>query len=134
MKDVQTKRIFLKKTKIPPSLKESDFFLGANILLLSRDLKLIEYADSVTRKLLEDVDERTVCVLPPGLYELLGDVVMMIEKAGFTLEDLKSTYFGDVNDVEAATELLNVDPRELICPEPMVAMSFRGRQLHCRRE
>ena len=134
MKDVQTKRIFLKKTKIPPSLKESDFFLGANILLLSRDLKLIEYADSVTRKLLEDVDERTVCVLPPGLYESLGDVVTMIEKAGFTLEDLKSTYFGDVNDVEAATELLNVDPRELIRPEPMVAMSFRGRQLHCRRE
>ena len=134
MKDVQTKRIFLKKTKIPPSLKESDFFLGANILLLSRDLKLIEYADSVTRKLLEDVDERTVCVLPPGLYELLGDVVMMIEKAGFTLEDLKSTCFGDVNDVEAAAELLNVDPRELIRPEPMVAMSFRGRQLHCRRE
>ena len=34
MKDVQTKRIFLKKTKIPSSLKEQDFFVGASILLL----------------------------------------------------------------------------------------------------
>eukprot|EP00579_Thalassiosira_antarctica_P013846 CAMPEP_0201930054 /NCGR_PEP_ID=MMETSP0903-20130614/24346_1 /ASSEMBLY_ACC=CAM_ASM_000552 /TAXON_ID=420261 /ORGANISM="Thalassiosira antarctica, Strain CCMP982" /LENGTH=374 /DNA_ID=CAMNT_0048469017 /DNA_START=45 /DNA_END=1166 /DNA_ORIENTATION=+ len=126
MKDIQTKRIFLRKTKIP-SLKESDFFLGANILLLSRDLKLIEYADSVTRKLLEDVDERTVCVLPPALYESFGDIAMLLENAGFTLVDLKSICFGDVEDVEAAAELLNVDPREfLIRPEPLVAISFRG--------
>ena len=41
MTDLQTKRQFLKKTKIPPTLKETDFFVGANILLLSRDLKLI---------------------------------------------------------------------------------------------
>ena len=41
MTDLQTKRQFLKKTKIPPALKETDFFVGANILLLSRDLKLI---------------------------------------------------------------------------------------------
>ena len=41
MTDLQTKRQFLKRTKIPPTLKETDFFVGANILLLSRDLKLI---------------------------------------------------------------------------------------------
>lgn len=126
MKDIQTKRIFLKKTKIPPSLKEADFFVGANILLLSRDLKLIEYADSATRKLLEDVDERTVCVLPPALYESLGDIATMIENAGFTLVDLKSTCFGDAEDVEAAARLLHIDSRELIQPQPLVAMSFRG--------
>mmetsp|Transcript_25045 Transcript_25045/g.54148 ORF Transcript_25045/g.54148 Transcript_25045/m.54148 type:complete len:213 (-) Transcript_25045:10-648(-) len=126
MRDIQTKRSFLKKTKIPPSLKEPDFFVGANILLLSRDLKLIEYADSVTRKLLEDVDERTVCVLPPALYESLGDIAMTIERSGFTLVDLKSTSFGDVEDVEVAAGLLRMDPRELDRPEPLVAMSFRG--------
>ena len=41
MTDLQTKRQFLKKTLIPPTHKETDFFVGANILLLSRDLKLI---------------------------------------------------------------------------------------------
>ena len=48
MTDLQTKRQFLKKTKIP-SVKETDFFVGANILLLSRDLKLIGKSVSVRR-------------------------------------------------------------------------------------
>ncbi|KAL7550162.1 hypothetical protein ACHAWF_013403 [Thalassiosira exigua] len=127
MKDIQTKRIFLRKTKIPPSILETDFVLGASILLLSRDLKLIEYADEATRKLLEDVDERTVCVLPPTLYESLGDVVSMIEVAGFTLVDLSSKRLSDVEDVRTAAELLCTDPEELVLsPQPLVAVSFRG--------
>ena len=75
MKDISTKRSFLKKTKVPPTLKQSDFTLGARILLLARDLQLMEYADSSTRSLLESEDELTVCVLLPALYESLGEVV-----------------------------------------------------------
>ena len=121
MKDIQTKRQFLKKTKIPPTLKESDFFVGANVLLLSRDLKLIDFGDNQTRDLLESVDERTVCVIPPSLYESFGDVVALVEQAGFTLVDLKTMCYN-----EEAVKLLNVDPKELTRPEPMVAISVRG--------
>ncbi|KAL3775718.1 hypothetical protein ACHAW5_003233 [Stephanodiscus triporus] len=126
MKDIQTKRIFLRKTKLPPSLKESDFFKGAKILLLSRDLKVIEYADTITRTLLESMDELTTCVLSPALYESLGDVVTLIELAGFTLVDLKSTCLRDVKEADAAADLLRMDPDELFRPEPLVVMSFRG--------
>lgn len=126
MRDIQTKRIFLKKTRIPPTLKEQDFCVGASILLLSRDLKLIEYADSVTRSLLEDVDERTYIIVPPALYDSVGDISQMVEEAGLTLVDLKSTCLGGAEDVDAAAELLKVDARELNGPEPLVAMSFRG--------
>ena len=126
MKDIQTKRIFLKKTKIPSSLKEQDFFVGASILLLSRDLKLIDYADSVTRSLLTIEDERTVCIIAPTLYESLGDIAMLVEQAGFTLVDLKSTCFDDIEGAETAVRVLRVDPRELACPQPLVGMSFRG--------
>ena len=118
--------MFLKKTKVPPNLTESDFVLGANILLLARDLKITEYADSVTRKLLDDVDERTTVIVPPPLYESLGDIVSLIEKAGFTLVDLKTTCFGESEGVEAAAELLGVDPKALLRPEPLTVMSFRG--------
>eukprot|EP00569_Conticribra_weissflogii_P013934 CAMPEP_0171419010 /NCGR_PEP_ID=MMETSP0880-20121228/41396_1 /TAXON_ID=67004 /ORGANISM="Thalassiosira weissflogii, Strain CCMP1336" /LENGTH=376 /DNA_ID=CAMNT_0011937285 /DNA_START=26 /DNA_END=1156 /DNA_ORIENTATION=+ len=127
MKDLSTNRKFLKKTKIPPSLKEADFFVGANILLLSRDLKLIDYADSVTRKLLDDVDERAFCFLPPTLYDSMADIVSMIEHAGFTLVDIKSTNFVDYDDMKGAIELMrgiNVD--DLARPEPAIVMSFRG--------
>jgi nucleoside-diphosphate kinase len=126
MKDIQTKRVFLRKTKLPPSLKESDFFIGAKILLLSRDLKVIEYADAITRTLLESLDELTVCVLSPALYESLGDVVSLVEGAGFTLVDLTSTRLGDVEDAYAAADLLRADPDGLSRPGPLVVMSFRG--------
>ncbi|KAL7470335.1 hypothetical protein ACHAXS_012072 [Conticribra weissflogii] len=127
MKDLSTNRKFLKKTKVPPSLKEADFFVGANILLLSRDLKLVDYADSVTRKLLEDAEERTFCFLPPTLYDSMADIVSMIEHAGFTLVDIKSTNFVDYDDMNGAIELMsaiNVD--DFARPEPMVVLSFRG--------
>jgi nucleoside-diphosphate kinase len=129
MKDIQTKRSFLKKTKIPPTLKESDFYLGANIVFLARDLRLTEYADSITRQLLESEDELTVCVLLPALYESLGEVITMIEtKGGFTLVNMKSICLrrGDKDLEEAVTKLLNVDRSDIIEPGPMVAMSFRG--------
>jgi nucleoside-diphosphate kinase len=126
MKDIQTKRIFLRKTKLPPSLRESDFFIGAKILLLSRDLKVIEYADETTRSLLESVNEMTICVLSPAIYESIGDAMSLIELAGFTLVDLKSMRLRDVEDAYAAADLLRVDPNELLRPEPLAVMTFRG--------
>lgn len=96
-------------------------------MLLSRDLKLIDYADSVTRELLESVDERTVVVVKPALYESLGDITLLLEQSGYTLVDLKSTRLDSADDVERACQLLDVEPEELVHrPEPLVAMSFRG--------
>lgn len=127
MKDIQTKRSFLKKTKVPPTLKQSDFTLGARILLLARDLQLTEYADLTTRSLLESEDELTVCVLMPVSYESLGEVVSMMEmKGGLTLVNMKSISLRRDKEVHAVCELLNVDIEEIVQPEPLVAMSFRG--------
>lgn len=129
MRDIQTKRTFLSKTKLPPSLDKSDFFVGANILLLSRDLKVIDFADVATRTQLESVNEMTICVLSPSLYDQLGNVVLLIENAGFTVVGLHSTSFAtgdDVTDACATAELLRIDPEELLRPEPFVVISFRG--------
>ena len=46
MRDIATKRIFLKKTKVGATLKETDFFVGANILLLVR-YRFIDSFDSL---------------------------------------------------------------------------------------
>lgn len=111
---------------MPPSLKQSDFFVNANILLLSRDLKLVDYADDKTRRLLEDIDERSVVVMPPSMYDELGNIIQVVENAGYTLVDLKSINLIDMEDLEAAAALMGVDHPELARPEPLVAMSFRG--------
>lgn len=100
--------------------------MGANILLLSRDLKLVEFADEATRRLLEDVDERTICVLSPLLYDSMGNVIELVENAGYTLVDLKSISLIDSDDVDAAATLTNINVADLSRPEPVVTMSFRG--------
>lgn len=87
---------------------------------------MIDYADDATRKLLDNADERTVCVLSPALYDSMGSVIEMIESAGYTLVDLKSTTLMDMGDVEAAAALMNVELSELARPEPLVVVSFRG--------
>jgi nucleoside-diphosphate kinase len=89
-------------------------------------LKLIDYADDTTRKLLENADERTVCVLSPALYDSMGGVIEMVESEGYTLADLKSTTLMDAEDLEVAAALMNVELSELARPEPLVVASFRG--------
>jgi nucleoside-diphosphate kinase len=90
-------------------------------------LKLIDYADDATRKALEKVDERTVCVLSPALYDSMGSIIELVESAGYTLVDLKSTSLIDIEDMEAAAALMGtVGVNDLARPEPLVAMSFKG--------
>ena len=49
MWDIKNSRIFLKKQQIP-SIQLDDFFIGAQVTVLSRVLKVIDYGDVYTRK------------------------------------------------------------------------------------
>jgi nucleoside-diphosphate kinase len=136
MKDIPTKRSFLKKTKLPSTLKASDLYRGAKIVLLARELHLTEYADTNTRQLLESMDELTVCVVLPALYEYLGEIVTMMEGngGGFTLVNMKSICLlqgrsgsDDEDILDAVSNMLNMEFNDIIqSPQPMVVMSFRG--------
>ena len=53
MYDVKNSRIFLKKQQIP-SIQLEDFFIGAQVTVLSRVLKIIDYGDVHTRKYFEN--------------------------------------------------------------------------------
>lgn len=99
--------------------------MGADILLLSRDLKLVDYADITTKQLLEKIDERTICVLSPALYDVMGSIIELVENASYTLVDLKSTSLTDMNDVEAAVSF-GLDINDIARSEPLVVVSFRG--------
>lgn len=49
MFDVKNARIFLKKQQIP-SIQLDDFFIGSQVTILSRVLKVVDYGDVHTRK------------------------------------------------------------------------------------
>jgi nucleoside-diphosphate kinase len=88
MNDIKTKRKFLKKTKLPKHLKVSDFTKGATVIILSRELLLVDYADKVTREHLEQNEETINVLVSPSVYGSLGDVVSSIEDH-FPLVDTK---------------------------------------------
>ena len=105
MNDLKTKRKFLKKTKLDPqTLRVSDFTKGATILLLSRELLLVDYADKVTREHLEQNEETINVYVSPSVYGSFGDVLSSIEDQ-FQSIDIKS-----------------VDDNDDVC----VALTFRG--------
>jgi len=112
MKEVCSGRKFLKRTKIDESQSLSsdqphqhnrrkpqrDFYVGATICLLSRDLKLVDYGDNATRIALDEGLEKTVAVLTPrrsrsgscgALSSSLGKILQTVEECGLTLVDMK---------------------------------------------
>ncbi|KAL7448650.1 hypothetical protein ACHAWC_000803, partial [Mediolabrus comicus] len=95
MNDLKTKRKFLKKTKLDPqTLRVSDFTKGATIVLLSRKLLLVDYADKVTREHLEQNEETVNVLVSPSIHSSIGDILSSIEDQ-FPLVDIKSVVGND---------------------------------------
>lgn len=55
--DLRSQRLFLKRLAIE-GLDEKDFYLGNTIVVLSRQLKITEYADSTTREIISSKRQR----------------------------------------------------------------------------
>ena len=133
MNDLKTRRKFLKRTKLPRTLNESNFMKDSNIVLFSRELKLVDYADTATRQLLEDNEERMTVLVLPLLYDSIGDVVISMEKEDYKLVDIKSLRFSSSDDDDdvnnEALQLLPGMTLQDLCSSsssPYVALSFRG--------
>jgi nucleoside-diphosphate kinase len=74
MYDVKNKRIFLKRQEIP-TLQLDDFFVGSQVTILSRVLKVTDYGDIFTRRRFEGQRERTFGMIKPDAYTAMGKVI-----------------------------------------------------------
>ena len=82
MYDVKLNRIFLKKIEIP-SISLEDFFVGAQVTILSRVLKVTDYGDVHTRSKFEIDRARTFAMIKPDAYQHIGKIFDAIAEAGF---------------------------------------------------
>lgn len=129
MNDLNTRRKFLKRTKLPPTLNQSDLVKGSTIVLLSRQLKLVDYADTATRQLLQEKEEKMTILVTPTLTDSIGDIVMRVERLDCVLVDMKSIHFSSsIEDINEAAQLLPGMELKDLCSSssPFVALSFRG--------
>jgi len=92
MYDVKNSRIFLKKQQIP-SIALDNFFIGAQVTVLARVLRVIDYGDVHTRKHFETSRQRTFAMIKPDCYAQMGQIISAIQNGGLTINKLKMSRF-----------------------------------------
>lgn len=75
MVDLKSKKTFLKKSPCPPELSATEFFIGAKILLYSRELEIIDFGDKKTMETLQYQTQQCTLIVPSELYQYWGKVV-----------------------------------------------------------
>merc|ERR1719261_1437310 len=73
MIDKKLKRIFLRKT--PTDLKLDDLFIGAQVNVCARQLKIQDFADDFTKMALAEKLERTLLMVKPDATDKLGAIL-----------------------------------------------------------
>mmetsp|Transcript_23564 Transcript_23564/g.51719 ORF Transcript_23564/g.51719 Transcript_23564/m.51719 type:complete len:378 (+) Transcript_23564:84-1217(+) len=88
MVDIKNRRHFLKKVRYD-DLKPELLFLGSVITVYSRQLKLVDYGDDYTKRIMESKSERTLAMVKPDAFKHLGKIVYAIQQSGFMISNLR---------------------------------------------
>ncbi|XP_045603179.1 nucleoside diphosphate kinase homolog 7 isoform X2 [Procambarus clarkii] len=88
MYDLRAQRLFLKRLPVE-GVEERDLYLGNTIVVLSRQLKLIDYADATTREQIGSRRQRTFAMVKPDAVHRLGEVVDVIQSHNFEISQMK---------------------------------------------
>jgi nucleoside-diphosphate kinase len=75
MVDLKTKKLFLKKTDCPPEITVTDFFLGNKIIILSRELEIVDYGDAFTKQKLQHQTQRSLICFTSDSYHNWGKML-----------------------------------------------------------
>lgn len=123
MKDISNGRKFLKKTKLPQTIKKIDFAVGNNISLFSRDMKLVDYGDSNTRSQLDAGNEATVIIasIEP---RSLGSFLTYFEELRFTIATLQDFKLQEEKEIEKYQTLLGI--KFEFCKRMNIMLSIKG--------
>lgn len=92
MFDIKLRKIFLKRVQ-NPSITIKDLFLGANLTIFNRKMKLVEYGDEFTKKSLSGYRSSTFGMIKPNAYMNIGKIVDRIYEEGFEIAKLKMFRF-----------------------------------------
>lgn len=88
MFDVKNKKIFLKRI-VYKELNLKDLFVGADLTIYSRKLKIVEYADGFTKSYFQEQRNSTYSMIKPNAYLNIGKIIDQIYQAGYVISKLK---------------------------------------------
>jgi nucleoside-diphosphate kinase len=88
MFDIKNKKIFLKRL-VFPSITLKDLYIGSEISIYSRKLKIVEYCDDFTKQIFEEVNKSTYGMIKPDSYINIGKIMDYTVNAGMRISKLK---------------------------------------------
>lgn len=86
--DRELNRIYLRRATCE-KLDFNDVFVGNTVRVYGRQIKIIDYADCRTKKIVGKSAEHTLAILKPHAVEKLGEVISQIEKNNFRITLLR---------------------------------------------
>eukprot|EP00941_MAST-03F_sp_MAST-3F-sp1_P001531 g1531.t1 len=89
--DLKTKRCFLKRTPYE-GIKRSDLYIGARVIIYSRQMEIVDFADPYTRSVFSKSD--AFCAVFINSYSRMGSIIEQMDKK-FQLSRLKMVIFSD---------------------------------------
>jgi nucleoside-diphosphate kinase len=111
MVDIKAKKIFLKKCPCPPELSVEDIYIGSKFLLFSRELEVVDYGDSKTRKQCQFQLQPSTVVLGSGVYQYWGRIIDKILSSGLQIFNVRTMFLTD-NMAEDLCDALEVSQRQ----------------------
>ncbi|XP_066249606.1 nucleoside diphosphate kinase homolog 7 [Euwallacea similis] len=81
-------RMYLKRTKIE-GLELKDVFVGNTVRIYGRQVRITDYADCRTQRIIGKTKEHTFAIIKPILIPKLGEIITEIQKRGFQICHMK---------------------------------------------
>ena len=75
-------------------INQKDLYVGSIVTVYSRQLKLVDYGDTFTRKEFAKGKETTFALIKPDVYMHTGKIIDFIYQNGFIISKLKMSRFG----------------------------------------
>jgi nucleoside-diphosphate kinase len=75
MIDIVGKKTFLKKSSCPAEYSVKDFFINGKLIIYSRELEIVDFADNYTRQKLSHQLQPTVLIVSSGVYLQWGKIL-----------------------------------------------------------
>lgn len=86
--DIKNKRTFLKRCPYD-SIERDMLYIGAKIVVYSRQLTIVDFADTFTRNRLQKKTERTCAMIKPDAFLNAGKIVNAIVRSNLRINQLR---------------------------------------------
>lgn len=87
--DLKNRRTFLKRCSYP-SISLSDLYIGAQVTVYARQLRILSFGDTFTTSKLNVSKSKSLAVIKPNGYETWGKILIELSKGGYKLGRMKS--------------------------------------------